>query len=111
MAAPRRAVFRPSAASVPSFIVRPSRLPHAAGMAMQGAVPGDGIRARWPRRRLRAGGGGSGWTSVQSSDYWSGTAYAPSPSVDAWNFDTNDGNQNNDDQSNQNYAVAVRPGG
>jgi hypothetical protein len=48
---------------------------------------------------------------VQSSDYWSGTAYAPDPAIDAWNFNTNNGNQNNDDQSNQHYAVAVRPGG
>ena len=47
---------------------------------------------------------------MQSNDYWSGTEYAPDPS-NAWNFNTNDGNQNNDDKSNALYAVAVRPGG
>lgn len=48
---------------------------------------------------------------VQSLDYWSGTEYAPNP-INAWNFNTNDGNQNNDDKNNALYAaVAVRPGG
>ena len=47
---------------------------------------------------------------MQPNDYWSGTVYAPNPS-NAWNFNTNDGNQNNDDQNNELYAVAVRPGG
>jgi hypothetical protein len=47
---------------------------------------------------------------VQSNDYWSGTEYAPNPN-NAWNFNTNDGNQNNDDKNNALYAVAVRPGG
>ena len=47
---------------------------------------------------------------VQSVDYWSGTEYAPNPD-NAWNFNTNDGNQNNDDKNNALYAVAVRPGG
>jgi hypothetical protein len=47
---------------------------------------------------------------VQSDDYWSGTEFAPNPS-NAWNFNTNDGNQNNDDKSNGLYAVAVRSGG
>ncbi len=80
-------------------------------MIVQGAVPGDGIGARWPRQLGRCLGGGSGWTRLQSNDYWSGTAYAPDPSINAWNFNTNDGNQNNDDQNNEIYAVAVRPGG
>jgi hypothetical protein len=82
----------------------------AAGMVIQGAVPGDGIRARWPRRLGVVLGGGSGWTRLQSNDYWSGTEYAPN-TTNAWNFNTNNGNQNNDDKSNPNYAVAVRPGG
>jgi hypothetical protein len=47
---------------------------------------------------------------VQSNDYWSATEYAPNPN-NAWNFNTNDGNQNNDDKNNALYAVAVRPGG
>lgn len=29
----------------------------------------------------------------------------------AWNFNTNDGNQNNDNKNNEFYAWAVRPGG
>ena len=48
---------------------------------------------------------------LQSDDYWSGTAYAPDPAINAWKFNTNDGNQNNTNQNNQIYAVAVRPGG
>jgi hypothetical protein len=47
---------------------------------------------------------------VQSNDYWSGTEYVANPN-NAWNFNTNDGNQNNDDKNNALYAVAVRPGG
>ena len=47
---------------------------------------------------------------MQSNDYWSGLEYAPNTS-NAWNFNTNDGNQNNDDKSNALYALAVRPGG
>ena len=56
-------------------------------------------------------GGGSRWASLQSNAYWSGTAYAPNPANNAWNFNTNDGNQNNNDKNNGLYAVAVRPGG
>jgi hypothetical protein len=51
----------------------------------------------------------SGQASVQSNNYWSGTEYAPNPS-NAWNFNTNDGNQNNNDKTNNFYALAVRPG-
>ena len=47
---------------------------------------------------------------MQSNDYWSGTEYAPNPD-NAWNFNTDNGNQNNDDKNNVLYAVAVRPGG
>ena len=60
----------------------------------------------------------SGWgltntgpfSNLQSGVYWSGTAYAPSPSVIAWLFDANLGLQILDGQSGQHYAVAVRPG-
>jgi hypothetical protein len=51
----------------------------------------------------------SGQANVQSNNYWSGTEYAPNPS-NAWNFNTNDGNQNNNDKTNSFYALAVRPG-
>jgi hypothetical protein len=47
---------------------------------------------------------------VQSNDYWSGTEYAPNPD-NAWNFNPDNGNQNDDNQNNQLFAVAVRPGG
>lgn len=46
---------------------------------------------------------------LQSNDYWSGTEYAPNPN-NAWNFNTNDGNQNNANKNNALYALAVRPG-
>ncbi len=47
---------------------------------------------------------------MQSVVYWSGTEYAPNTN-NAWNFNTNDGNQNNANKNNALYAVAVRPGG
>ena len=47
---------------------------------------------------------------MQPYDYWSGTEYAPNLD-NAWNFNTNDGNQNNDDKQNELLAMAVRPGG
>ncbi len=79
-------------------------------MIVQAAVPGDGIDCRWPRRLRVCLGGGSGWTSLQPNDYWSGTEYAPNPG-NAWNFNTNNGNQNANDKNNDLYALAVRPGG
>ena len=48
--------------------------------------------------------------NMQSSAYWSGTEYVSPGSGDAWYFNTNDGNQNNNDVSNGLYAVAVRSG-
>ncbi|MFO1404335.1 MAG: hypothetical protein U1E96_07120 [Azonexus sp.] len=48
---------------------------------------------------------------MQSNVYWSGTAYAPDPAINAWNFNTNNGNQNINNQNNEFYAWAVRPGG
>ena len=77
----------------------------------QASVPGSaGSVAGGPAAWCFALGGGSGWTYVQSNDYWSGTEYAPNPD-NAWNFNTNNGNQNNDDKNNALYAMAVRPGG
>jgi hypothetical protein len=48
--------------------------------------------------------------NLQSNVYWSGTAYAPSPAVIAWDFDTFSGVQVNSFQSNGFFAWAVRPG-
>ena len=45
---------------------------------------------------------------MQSDDYWSGTEITPD---NAWNFNPDNGNQNDDDKNNALYAVAVRPGG
>ena len=44
---------------------------------------------------------------MQADDYWSGTEHSPNTN-NAWDF--NNGNQNNDDKDNNNYALAVRPG-
>jgi multidrug efflux pump subunit AcrA (membrane-fusion protein) len=88
------------------FIVRPSR---------RGAIgPGMAIQAVLPARDARPVGRktippGSGRASVQSSNYWSGTVYAPSPG-NAWNFNFNNGNQNNTNQNNQLLAWAVHAG-
>jgi MYXO-CTERM domain-containing protein len=49
------------------------------------------------------------FSNVQSNFYWSGTEYAPIPSV-AWVFGSDFGVQNRDDESRFLYAVAVRPG-
>lgn len=49
------------------------------------------------------------FSNMQNSDYWSGTEYAPNPN-NAWNFNTDNGNQNNDNKDNNNYAWAVRSG-
>ncbi len=44
-----------------------------------------------------------------SNWYWSGTEYAANPN-NAWNFNTNNGNQNVNNKDNNNYALAVLPG-
>jgi hypothetical protein len=49
------------------------------------------------------------FANVQSYAYWSGSEYAPDP-TGAWYFNTNNGNQYNNDKSYQFYAWAVRPG-
>ncbi len=77
-------------------------------MIVQDGVPGDGIPNRWPCSFWLVSGKGSGWTRLQSDNYWSGTEYSQS---NAWNFNTNNGNQNNDDKNNALFAVAVRSGG
>jgi hypothetical protein len=41
--------------------------------------------------------------------YWSGSEYAPNPN-NAWNFNTNNGNQNANNKNNQFYGWAVRSG-
>ena len=85
---------------------------------MQALVPGNGIGHRWPRRLGGLLGGGSGGICVQTDNYWSGSE---NDANNAWNFNTDDGNQNNDDKNNddknnddknnQLFAVAVRSGG
>ena len=69
-----------------------------------------GSLAGGPTLHFCALGGASGWTCVQSNDYWLGTEYAPNTN-NAWNFNTNNGNQNANNKNNQFYALAVRPGG
>ena len=50
------------------------------------------------------------FTNVYAAPYWSGTAYAPSPSA-AWEFDTNFGEQYISGKESHVWgAVAVRPG-
>jgi hypothetical protein len=49
------------------------------------------------------------FSNVQSFGYWSGTEFAPNPSL-AWNFFTNLGGQSLGGKFNALSAVAVRPG-
>ena len=49
------------------------------------------------------------FSNMQSFIYWSGTAYAPFPAVDAWKFETYGGFQDFTFQYFAFYAVAVRP--
>lgn len=49
------------------------------------------------------------FSNVQSSDYWSGSEYAPSPGL-AWFFGTFSGTQSIVGKVSALYAVAVRPG-
>ncbi len=48
--------------------------------------------------------------NLQSSVYWSGTAFAPYPTNDAWAFSTGYGFQYNYNQNDTFFAWAVRPG-
>ena len=50
------------------------------------------------------------FSNMQSWVYWSGTAFAPSPADVAWDFRTDIGFQLNYFQSDDFFAVAVRPG-
>lgn len=49
------------------------------------------------------------FTNFQSDSYWSGTMYPQIPGY-AWFFQTFEGRQGVDDQSNSLYGLAVRPG-
>ncbi len=49
------------------------------------------------------------FSNIQSSLYWSSTAFAPDPN-DAWKFLFNDGSQSAHNKVNVNYAWAVRTG-
>jgi uncharacterized membrane protein len=51
----------------------------------------------------------SGQANVQSNNYWSATEYAPNTN-NAWNFDFNNGNQNNNNKDNGLYGWAVHAG-
>jgi hypothetical protein len=74
-------------------------------MAIQGGIPIAGFPTGGVALPPKVGG-----QSVQSNGYWSGTEYAPDP-TNAWNFNTNNGNQNNDDKANNNgFVWPVRPG-
>ena len=104
----------PPACPVSSSCVHPacnSQRRHIySGSRTRPAARSSGSPAGGPTLHCFALGGGSGWTCVQSDDYWSGTEYAPNPN-NALNFNTNNGNQNANNKNNQFYALAVRPGG
>lgn len=87
------------------IVVRPFRLP-SGRHGNTGRDTLDGIPNRWGGEATE-----SGRANARSFWYWSGTVYAPSPS-NAWNFNTNNGNQNNDDNiiNNNGYVWPVRPG-
>ena len=76
-------------------------------MTMQGGIPEQDSQPVGPSLlsspMAKVGG-------QETSDvYWSGLEYAPNTN-NAWNFNTNNGNQNANDKNNDNYAWAVRPG-
>jgi hypothetical protein len=50
------------------------------------------------------------FSNMLSSNYWFGTAYAPSFASDAWDFNTDYGDQGGHSQSGGGFAVAVRRG-
>ena len=77
-------------------------------MFVQALIPGNGIGHRWPRRLGVILGGGSGGICVQTDNYWSGSE---NDANNAWNFNTDNGDQNNANKNNQLFAVAVRSGG
>jgi hypothetical protein len=66
---------------------------------------------------FRGGSSGVDWgvvnsgpfMNLQNDAYWSGSEYAPNTN-NAWNFNTNNGNQNANNKNNELYAWAVRPG-
>jgi hypothetical protein len=72
------------------------------GFAAEGSRPGTGLFSLYPAGSQVGGQYSPSW-------YWSGTEYANNPN-NAWNFNTNNGNQNVNNKDNNNYALAVRPG-
>ena len=88
----------------------------AAGLTVGGATAGDWRLPEideyadlWNDAGSSLSGLQSKFTGVQSSDYWSGTAYAPNPNY-ARGFRTFAGYQDYGAKGNALYAVAVRPG-
>ena len=80
-------------------------------MLIQAAVPVTGSTAGGPPL---TGGGEvdgleTGFSGVQSSNYWSSTSNADNTS-NAWNLNLNNGNVNNTDKTNTNYVWPVRGG-
>jgi hypothetical protein len=69
------------------------------GMIIQDGIPGW-IAVRWGREAK---------SERMKVVYWSGSEYAPNPN-NAWNFNTNNGNQNANNKNNQFYGWAVRSG-
>lgn len=80
-------------------------------MCIQAVVPSAGSSAGGPP--LTGGGevdgSETGFSGVQSNNYWSSTSNADNTS-NAWNLNLNNGNVNNDDKSNDNYVWPVRGG-
>ena len=68
---------------------------------------GTGPQTGWGLTSTSADG--VSFLNLQSYYYWSGTEYAPNTN-NAWNFNTNNGNQNANNKNNEFYAWAVRSG-
>jgi len=93
-------------ASVPSLIiVRLPRLPKGEHKC----AGRDSLFKGFPSGGAEAGFCQKWVDRIQANDYWSGTEYSLNPN-NAWNFNFNNGDQNNDNKDNNNYALAVRPG-
>ncbi len=81
------------------------------GMPVQAVVPIAGSSAGGPPSREggEVDGSETGFSGVQSSNYWSSTSNADNTS-NAWNLNLNNGNVSNDDKSNDNHVWPVRGG-
>jgi hypothetical protein len=73
-------------------------------MARQGSIPGEGFASGGARPIGHA----IKWVDKCQPDYWSGTEL--NPGNNAWNFNFDNGDQNDDNENNNNFAWAVRPG-